>query len=230
MSPGVLSKARALELSWRHPRLFAHSLRLSAAYSLRKTLDMPIVAAPGSSIDRRPGGRLELGGQLFLGYDFGAERKGRKGLPVLGPAFLEVDSGGRLTTGGWTLFGPGTRISVGQSAEMQIGEGTYVSSDTRLLCRRSIVIGADCAISWEVLIMDNDAHCLSVDGERRPQAVRVHIGHHVWVGARATILKGTTIGDGAIIAAGAVVTKDVPPACVAAGNPAVVVRKDAEWY
>lgn len=57
----------------------------------------------------------------------------------------------------------------------------------------------------------------------------VCIGNHVWIGQRAMILKGVSIGDGAIIAAGAVVTRDVPAGCLAAGVPAKVIRKNVEW-
>ena len=57
----------------------------------------------------------------------------------------------------------------------------------------------------------------------------VHIGDHVWIGARAVVLKGVTIGDGAIVAAGAVVVDNVPPRALAAGVPARVVREEIEW-
>ena len=55
------------------------------------------------------------------------------------------------------------------------------------------------------------------------------IGNHVWIGARAIILKGVIIGDGAIIAAGAVVTHDVPAYTLAGGVPAKVIREGVEW-
>jgi len=53
----------------------------------------------------------------------------------------------------------------------------------------------------------------------------IEIGDDVWVGERACIMKGVKIGDGAIIAANAVVTKNIPSYCIAAGNPSVVVKK-----
>ena len=55
------------------------------------------------------------------------------------------------------------------------------------------------------------------------------IGNHVWIGRRAMIMKGVTIGDGAVVAAGAIVTKDVPPNCVVAGVPARVVKENIFW-
>jgi acetyltransferase-like isoleucine patch superfamily enzyme len=54
-------------------------------------------------------------------------------------------------------------------------------------------------------------------------------GNHVWIGMRAMILKGVTIGDGAVVAAGAVVTRDVPARALVGGVPARVLRNDVEW-
>ncbi|MDX2046776.1 MAG: DapH/DapD/GlmU-related protein [Chitinophagaceae bacterium] len=57
----------------------------------------------------------------------------------------------------------------------------------------------------------------------------VIIGDHVWIGTGAIILKGVHIGNGSVITAGAVVTKDVPPGCLAGGVPAKVLQKDITW-
>ena len=57
----------------------------------------------------------------------------------------------------------------------------------------------------------------------------ITIGENVWIGCRALILKGVTIGDGAVVAAGAVVTKDVPANCVVAGNPAKIIKENVVW-
>jgi acetyltransferase-like isoleucine patch superfamily enzyme len=76
--------------------------------------------------------------------------------------------------------------------------------------------------------MDSDYHDLndhSLPGKSSP----VKIGDNVWLGARATVLKGVTIGDGAVVAAGALVTRDVPSRTVVAGVPARVIKHlDAE--
>ena len=57
----------------------------------------------------------------------------------------------------------------------------------------------------------------------------VTIGNHVWICSNSIVLKGVTIGDGAIIAAGAVVTKDVPSKCMVGGNPAKIIRTNVDW-
>ncbi|MCQ2515275.1 MAG: hypothetical protein MJ094_00245 [Saccharofermentans sp.] len=74
--------------------------------------------------------------------------------------------------------------------------------------------------------MDSDAHkVIGNDNEAR----EISIGNHVWIGSRVTVLKGVSIGDGAIIAAGSVVTKDVPAHSMVAGCPARVVKEYVEW-
>ena len=70
--------------------------------------------------------------------------------------------------------------------------------------------------------MDRDFH--AVDGETEARAP-VRIDAHAWIGCNAIILKGVHIGEGAVVAAGAVVTRDVPPHAVAAGNPARIIRQ-----
>jgi acetyltransferase-like isoleucine patch superfamily enzyme len=105
--------------------------------------------------------------------------------------------------------------------------GGFCNSGTQIVCAKRVSIGGRCAIARDVIIRDYDAHeIVSTDHEI---AKDVCIGEHVWIGTRAIILKGVTIGDGAVVAAGAVVTKDVPPRCIAAGVPAKAIRENVEW-
>jgi acetyltransferase-like isoleucine patch superfamily enzyme len=82
------------------------------------------------------------------------------------------------------------------------------------------------AIGPDVFIRDSDSHLIS--GSDRSATEPIRIGDRVWIGARAVILKGVTIGDGAIVAAGAVVTRDVEAGTLVAGVPAKYVRH-ATW-
>jgi len=75
--------------------------------------------------------------------------------------------------------------------------------------------------------MDNDQHDV-VRHTKLPQSDPVIIEDHVWIGTRAVILPGVRIGSRAVIGAGSIVTKDIPPRCVAAGNPARVLRHPTE--
>ena len=83
----------------------------------------------------------------------------------------------------------------------------------------------------EVISLGKNAVC-KINGENEclvnPKK-DITIGNHVWIGAHANVLKGVTLYDGSIVGFGSVLTKNVPPRCVAAGNPAVVVKKDVLW-
>lgn len=123
-------------------------------------------------------------------------------------------------------------------AEISIGSNTFIGKST-LVCADRLLIGDDVLISWNVTIVDHDSH--SIDFERRSgdvanwiagrkdwthvQHAPVTIGNKAWIGFGAIILKGVTIGTGAVVAAGSVVTKDVEPWTLAAGNPARFVKQ-----
>jgi acetyltransferase-like isoleucine patch superfamily enzyme len=136
------------------------------------------------------------------------------GLPLLRVRNL----GGSLEAGN-CLFYPGVRLEVGKGARLSIGTGTYINRNTEIIAWNDVSIGRECKIGWDVLIMDTDQHPLpGMKLINRP----VHIGDWVWIGARATILKGVTIGDGAVIGACAVVTRDVPRGAVVTGPSATI--------
>ena len=123
----------------------------------------------------------------------------------------------------------GAEIVMLDGGKLSLGRNSYMNASL-IQSANSITIGDDCAIASDVLIQDTDFHTiLDEKGNEKPVSKPVVIGNHVWICAKATILKGVTIGDGAIIAAGAVVTKDVPARCVVAGNPAKVVRENVIW-
>ena len=67
------------------------------------------------------------------------------------------------------------------------------------------------------------------ENRRLNPAASVRIGNHVWICAKATVMKGVSVGDGAVIGYQSVITKDVPPHALAAGAPARVVRSEVHW-
>ena len=127
-------------------------------------------------------------------------------------------------------IGNGCHLIIGKNAKFVIGENSFISVNSRITCSKEIAIGDNCAISWNVQIMDTDIHNIVTSGEKNCENQPVRIGDNVWIGTQAIILKGVTIGNGAIIAAGSVVTKDVPPKCLVGGNPAKVIRENVEWF
>lgn len=112
-----------------------------------------------------------------------------------------------------------------EDALIEIGDGTRINGACIHAARR-ISIGRNCLIASNVTILDSDGHGVTPEDRQtaNPVSLPVEIGDNVWIGMNSIVLKGVRIGDGAVIGAGSVVTKDVPANCVAAGNPARVVK------
>ena len=117
------------------------------------------------------------------------------------------------------FYGPGHVRRSGS----RIGANTRVNRDCCLDARGTIEIGDNVSISPEVMILTTDHRYDSDDFALQSRPVVIE--DNVWIGARALILPGTTIGRGAVIAAGAVVSRDVSPMTVVAGVPARAVGK-----
>jgi acetyltransferase-like isoleucine patch superfamily enzyme len=113
------------------------------------------------------------------------------------------------------------RLTVLSGATLAIGRGTFINRGAALAAARSVRLGDNCLVGEWVSILDTDFHPVHAD---TPTAVApVVIGRNVWLGNRATVLRGVTIGDHAVVGAGAVVTHDVPARAIVVGNPARVV-------
>ena len=125
----------------------------------------------------------------------------------------KVDDGFRLFPPVYTDFGK----------NIKIGKDVFVNSGCCFQDQGGVTLGDGCLVGHNVVFatLDHDK-CPSKRGDMT--AAPIVVGKDVWIGAHATILKGVTIGDGAIVAAGAVVTRDVPPNTIAAGVPARVVK------
>jgi galactoside O-acetyltransferase len=125
-----------------------------------------------------------------------------------------------------------------QGGEVYIGDRSFLGLST-LICFRRVVIGSDVLVSWGATIVDHDSHSLQWDLRRKDvcdwaqsrknwrhvPCAPVVICDKAWIGFNVTILKGVTIGEGAVVAACSVVTRDVPPRALVAGNPARIIRK-----
>ena len=119
-----------------------------------------------------------------------------------------------------TLFPPFT-ADFGRN--IHLGERVFINSGCRFQDQGGVTIGDDSLIGHNAVLatLDHDVH---PDRRADMHPAPIVIGRKVWIGANATILKGVTIGDGASVAAGAVVTKDVPADSIVVGAPARVVR------
>ena len=203
------------------PGVLARSLELSALAEPGTWFPM-ITALWSSRIKKHPTARLELGGHLLLGGWKGGPQSQEPTRIFLGPDSV-------LRTEGNVVIGSGTRIVVGPKATVTLGAESILSSNCRVECRSSITLKTGAGISWDSLIMDTDHHALVVDGEARPRHSPVEVGEWVWSGVGVKIMKGVTIGDRAVIAAGAVVVSDVPAHTLVGGVPARVLKTEVDW-
>ena len=119
----------------------------------------------------------------------------------------------------------GCDVMVFKNAKLNLGSG-YINRYCKIRCHQEITIGRGVAISENFTIWDSDAH--EIIGAGNPTAPIV-IGDRVWIGTSVTVLKGVTIGDGAIIAAGSLINKDIPANCLAGGVPAKVLKTHVNW-
>ena len=124
-------------------------------------------------------------------------------------------------------FQPSTLRTVAAGARLELGKNVGMSGS--VICAGKLVtVGENTIIGPGTMIFDTDFHIPSGDGrwlnESAKNAREIRIGRGVFIGARVIILKGVTVGDHAVIGAGAVVTKDVPEGAIVAGNPAQVIR------
>jgi galactoside O-acetyltransferase len=126
-----------------------------------------------------------------------------------------------------------------RGGQVRIGSRTHIGGGTLLDCAREISVGDDVLMAFDVLVMDHDSHALDFEDRRHdvrewmrgrknwdvvPQS-GVRIQDKAWIGARVIILKGVTVGTGAVVGAGSVVVANVPDWTAVAGNPARVIRE-----
>jgi acetyltransferase-like isoleucine patch superfamily enzyme len=150
----------------------------------------------------------------------------------------EMPQGLRIGRGSTTYLG--TMFDVGPHGRVTIGDCSLVHG-AWFICDSQIDVGDYALISWNVVFMDSYGASLD-PAERRKQlealaseshrrmprgapASPICIGRNVWIGFDCVVLPGVTIGDGSIVGARSVVTEDVPPFTIVAGNPARAIRK-----
>jgi acetyltransferase-like isoleucine patch superfamily enzyme len=131
---------------------------------------------------------------------------------------------GSITCGRLYLRCKTIPIELGAASKgaLVLGERVFINTGATIVANHSIVIGDDCKIGDLAAIFDTDHHPIEPSQPTRIAPVR--LGTNVWVGRSATILPGVTIGDHAVIAAGSIVTGDVPARTLVAGAPARPIR------
>ena len=105
-----------------------------------------------------------------------------------------------------------------------VGKGVFINSGCCFQDQARITLGDDCLIGHQVVFATLN-HDLAPDRRKHMLPAPIVLGKNVWIGAHATILPGVTIGDNAVVAAGAVVAKDVPQNVIVAGVPAKIIKQ-----
>lgn len=134
----------------------------------------------------------------------------------------------------------GELLTFGHGGRIVIGDYCYIGEDSRLWSAKEIVIGDRVLIAHNVNIFDNLTHPINphdrhvqfkeIITKGHPRTLdlgekAVNIKSDAWIGCLSVILPGVNIGEGAIVGAGSIVTNDVPPYTIAAGNPAKIIRE-----
>lgn len=180
----------------------------------------------------------------LLGVTYG------KNVNVYNSFYLDIYSGSTVTIGDDFVMSSGNSFNplcrnikgciVAERANSKIIIGNHVGmSSPCLWAKQEITIGDFVNIGGDSVLMDSDAH--NIDWRIRDslkmfnseesldthtaKCAPIHIGNHVLIGTRCIILKGVTIGDGCVIAAGSIVTKDIPANVVAGGNPCKIIKR-----
>lgn len=170
-------------------------------------------------------------------------------------AFSECDLGPSSAVDFWKISPQkGVKLRVGKqslvrtkivyekpSAQVSIGERTFIGMGT-ITVANHVQIGSDVLIAWGVTISDHNSHSIRFS-ERAEDVVlwgkgekdwtnvpisQIRVHDKVWIGTQSILLSGVEIGEGAVVGAGSVVTKDVPPWTIVAGNPAKIIRELSE--
>lgn len=140
----------------------------------------------------------------------------------------EIHIGDDVTIGNRQTWVVGLKFPA--KARLVIGEGTTINYSVTISVAHSVIIGKYCLLAGDIKIFDNNSHPIDYLLRRGPHSLSaedvapVVIEDDVWIGNNCLIMKGVRIGRGAVVAAGAVVTKDVPPLTVVGGNPARVLK------
>lgn len=147
----------------------------------------------------------------------------------LGPR-VKLRGTGRYDLQPGSCIRTGARVWVGPGATLTLEHGSAIGAGSVVNVESGLSIGEGSQVSWNAQLLDTDFHRITgADGVVREHTKPIRIGKHVLVGTGAMILKGVELGDGAVVAAGSVVTRAVPQGTIVAGNPAVPIGHSIHW-
>jgi acetyltransferase-like isoleucine patch superfamily enzyme len=139
---------------------------------------------------------------------------------------LEIGPQAVLQIGRWAWIGHGSKIRV-HEGEVSIGAKTVMGQECTISAYQHISIGRECIIADRLMLIDFDHGVVEVDRPIRQQGIYkrdVRVGHNVWIGYGACVLRGVSIGENSVVGTSSVVTKEVPQNTIVAGVPARTIR------
>jgi acetyltransferase-like isoleucine patch superfamily enzyme len=139
---------------------------------------------------------------------------------------FEIGRGARVTLGRWSWVGHGCKIRA-HEGEISIGAKTVMGQECTISAYQRVSIGRECIIADRAMLIDFDHGMVEVERPIREQGIYkrdVTLGHNVWLGYGACVLRGVAVGDNCVIGTNSVVTRDVAENAVVGGVPARVIR------
>jgi acetyltransferase-like isoleucine patch superfamily enzyme len=139
---------------------------------------------------------------------------------------FEIGKHAKLHIGRWAWVGHGSKLRV-HEGEVRIGAKTVIGQECTISAFQHVSIGRECIVADRVMLIDFDHGVVEVERPIRLQGIYkrdVRVGHNVWIGYGACILRGVTVGENSVVGTSAVVTKQVPANAIVGGIPARVIR------
>jgi len=149
------------------------------------------------------------------------------GLAFVGPGVtMEIGPRARVVLGRWSWLGHGCKLRV-HEGELRIGAKTVLGQECTISAYQHVSIGRECIVADRVMLIDFDHGTVETERPIRDQGIYkrdVRVGHNVWIGYGACLLRGVSVGDNAVIGTNSVVARDVSANSVVGGVPARVLR------
>ncbi|PSL40703.1 maltose O-acetyltransferase [Planomicrobium soli] len=175
-----------------------------------------IIVYPNTNVYIHKSAKIDINGSLELGktWEKGANYKS---------SIILRENAKLIINGNFKVY-CGTTITVNNNASLILNNG-FINKGSSIHVFEQVKIGNNVIIAEEVMIRDSDNHKIGYKEVTLP----IEIEEKVWIGTRATILKGVKIGKGSVIAACSLINKDVPSYSLVAGVPARVINDNIEW-
>jgi len=142
-------------------------------------------------------------------------------------SYWEISDAAHVVFNGKATFGAGIQLI--SDGELVIGDDFYCNANCIINSGKSIKIGDHFLCGWNCEILDGDGHSMIYSGKKKDKYREVEIGNHVWIASDVTVLKGSFISDGSVVAAKSCVSKKIEQKNVLIGRNSEILRNDVEW-